>query len=142
MKTKESEIFGCRQCGHCCQGETTVSLNDEDQKRLIAYLRMPRQEVFDKFLRVTDGVVQMKTVDGHCIFFSKQGCLVHSGKPWRCRQWPLHESILSDKANFTAIMGSCPGIKGDMGYGAFCQKFRQYLQQREENGKGKGGLKG
>ena len=137
MKIKESEIFCCRQCGHCCQGETTVSLNNEDQERLINYLRKPRQEVFDKFLRVTDGVVQMKTVDGHCIFFTNQGCSVHTGKPWRCRQWPLHDSILADEGNFTAIMDSCPGIKGEMGYDAFCKKFRKYLQQTgKEQGKG------
>ena len=135
MKIDESEIFCCRQCGHCCQGETTVSLNEEDQQRLVNYLRKPRQEVFEKFLRVTDGVVQMKTVDGHCIFFTKQGCSVHPGKSWRCRQWPLHESILADEANFSAIMDSCPGIKGDMGYEAFCKKFKQYLKQQHEGKK-------
>lgn len=131
MKIVEKEIFLCRQCGHCCQGETTVSLDAEDQARLIAYLRKPRQEVIDKYLRITEGVVQMKTVDGHCIFFSRQGCIVHPGKPWRCRQWPLHESILTDEANFTAIKASCPGIRGEMGYEAFCSKFSLYLALKE-----------
>ena len=31
---KTSDIFVCQQCGFCCQGETTVSLDAEDQKRL------------------------------------------------------------------------------------------------------------
>ena len=131
MRIVEKEIFSCRQCGHCCQGETTVSLNEEDQERLIAYLRKSRQEVIEKYLRVTEGVVQMKTVDGHCIFFSRQGCIVHPAKPWRCRQWPLHESILTDEANFTAIRDSCPGIRGEMGYDAFCRKFSLYLALKE-----------
>jgi Fe-S-cluster containining protein len=135
MKVAEKDIFNCRQCGHCCQGETTVSLNVEDQDRLIAYLRKPRQEVVEKYLRITDGVVQMKTVDGHCIFYTKQGCSVHPGKPWRCGQWPLHESILGDQANFSAIKDSCPGIKGEMGYESFCRKFTRYLDQKKKQGR-------
>ncbi|MEW6429666.1 MAG: YkgJ family cysteine cluster protein [Thermodesulfobacteriota bacterium] len=123
--TEEQDIFQCRQCGHCCQGETTVSLNERDLERLVRHLRRPRQEVIDRYLRVTGNVVQMKIVDGHCIFYTREGCLVHPGKPWRCRQWPLHESILSDEANFSAIKDSCPGISRTVTYEQFCAQLRQ-----------------
>lgn len=122
----ESIIFSCRQCGHCCQGETTVSLDQEDLERMSNYMRLPIPELIEKYLRVSGNVVQMKTVDGHCIFY-RSGCTIHPGKPWRCGQWPLHPSILSDKANFEAIRTSCPGIKGDMGYREFCQTLSHLI---------------
>ncbi len=113
-------IFSCQRCGYCCQGETTVSLTPEDLRRMVAYLEMDVNEVKKKYLRVTGNVVQMKTVDGHCIFYD-EGCSVHPGRPWRCRQWPLHPSIVHDYANFTAITESCPGLKTEMGYEKFCE---------------------
>ena len=36
MKYSLSDIFVCARCGYCCQGETTVSLDDDDQKRMVA----------------------------------------------------------------------------------------------------------
>ena len=132
--SEEQEIFQCRQCGHCCQGETTVSLDPEDLARLVAYLHLPLAEVQEKYLRITGKVVQMKIVDGHCIFFN-EGCTVHSGKPWRCIQWPLHPSMLSDSANFEAISQSCPGIKAEMGYEEFCSRFDAILNQQQDTGK-------
>ncbi|NTV13404.1 MAG: YkgJ family cysteine cluster protein [Desulfobulbaceae bacterium] len=123
-------IFKCRQCGHCCQGETTVSLDREDQERLIAYLRLPREEVCRRYLRVTGGVVQMKVVDGHCIFY-REGCTIHSGKPWRCGEWPLHPSILADAANLTAIRASCPGLNREVEYQEFCALLAAYFARQK-----------
>lgn len=123
------KIFKCRQCGHCCQGDTTVSLDLEDQERLVAYLRLSQDEVFHRYLRVTDNVVQMKVVDGHCIFF-REGCTVHSGKPWRCGQWPLHPSILVDEGNFLAIKASCPGLNRDVEYQEFCAILTDYFAKQ------------
>ena len=83
------DIFECERCGYCCQGETTVSLDEDDQKRMVAALNLSREEVAEKYWRITGNVVQMKIVDGHCIFYD-EGCTVHQGRPWRCAQWPLH----------------------------------------------------
>ena len=127
---EEQEIFQSRQCGHCCQGETTVSLDPEDVTRLVAYLHLPIAEVQEKYLRLTGKVVQMKIVDSHCIFFN-EGCTVHEGKPWRCRQWPLHPSMLTDQNNFEAIRQSCPGIKGEMGYEEFRSRLAELLKQQD-----------
>ena len=116
------KIFTCRQCGHCCHGETTVSLDKDDLNRLAGFLKLSVPELKEKYLRVSGNVVQMKIVDGHCIFYNK-GCTVHAGKPWRCTQWPLHPSILTDEANLSAIKDSCPGINGKLSYEDFCQIF-------------------
>jgi len=121
-----SQIFSCKRCGYCCQGETTVSLDEKDRKRMIATLNKPEETVRSTFWRVTGETVQMKTSDGHCIFY-EDGCMVHEGRPWRCAQWPLHPSILSDENNFKTISDSCPGIKKDVGYAKFCRILRQIM---------------
>lgn len=123
-----TDIFSCTRCGFCCQGETTVSLDEDDQARMVACLGLTREEVTEKYWRVTGTIVQMKTVDGHCIFYDPdKGCSIHRGRPWRCRQWPLHPSILADRNNFETIRASCPGLNGELSYEEFCVRFRQLL---------------
>ncbi len=114
------DIFACTRCGYCCQGETTVSLDDDDQKRMIEELGLAREEVKEKYWRVTGSVVQMKIIDGHCIFYD-EGCTVHLGRPWRCAQWPLHPSMLHDENNFKTIRESCPGNNQEISYADFCR---------------------
>ena len=121
------DIFICQQCGYCCQGETTVSLDANDQKRMIQHLDMVREEVARKYWRQNGNTVQMKTVDGHCIFYDK-GCTIHAGKPWRCTQWPLHPSMLETQENFEIIKESCPGINKKLSYEDFCRKFSELLK--------------
>ncbi|MDR2551048.1 MAG: YkgJ family cysteine cluster protein [Desulfobulbus sp.] len=125
-----SDIFACARCGFCCQGETTVSLDRHDQDRMVAALHMSREEVAAKYWRITGSVVQMQIRDGHCIFYHPdQGCTVHEGRPWRCRQWPLHPSMLAEEANFLTITTSCPGFAQEMEYEEFCRIFRALLAQ-------------
>ncbi|PIE56491.1 MAG: Fe-S oxidoreductase [Desulfobulbus propionicus] len=126
-----SEIFECTRCGFCCHGETTVSLDANDQEVMVAALGLPREEVAAKYWRITGQVVQMQTVNGHCIFYDNAcGCTVHAGRPWRCRQWPLHPSILDDEANFLTIRESCPGINQRLDYLRFCGLLGAILQQK------------
>ncbi|WPD21211.1 MAG: YkgJ family cysteine cluster protein [Candidatus Electrothrix scaldis] len=128
-----SDIFNCTRCGYCCQGETTVSLDQDDQERMIAELGLTRQEVEEKYWRITGKVVQMKIVDHHCIFYQKNaGCTVHQGRPWRCGQWPLHPSMLHDKDNFRTIRDSCPGLNQEISWEEFCDIFKKLLEQEEK----------
>ena len=125
---KVSDIFICARCGYCCQGETTVSLDSDDQERMVAELGLDREKVKEKYWRITGNTVQMKTVDGHCIFYNQdRGCTVHLGRPWRCGQWPLHPSILSDSNNFETIRESCPGINRKLSYEQFCSVLQCLL---------------
>ncbi len=130
---KTSDIFTCQQCGYCCQGETTVSLDKEDQERMVRHLGMSRDEVRRTYWRCSGNTVQMKTVDGHCIFYDN-GCSIHRGKPWRCTQWPLHPSMLDSQENFEIIRESCPGISREVDYG----EFRRILAALLAADKGKG----
>ncbi len=130
---QEKIFFECQRCGYCCHGETTVSLDPADVERLVAHLGRPLEEVMARYLRQTKAVIQMQTVDGHCIFYN-QGCTVHPGRPWRCAQWPLHPSILTDHANFLAIKGSCPGLARGMDYEEFCGWLAALLDQPSAGG--------
>ena len=130
-----SDIFICQQCGYCCQGETTVSLNADDQERMIRHLGMKREEVARAYWRQTGNTIQMKTVDGHCIFYDK-GCTIHAGKPWRCTQWPLHPSMLESRENFEIIRRSCPGITRELSYDEFCSRFSALLEIQKKKDRG------
>ena len=121
------KIFTCTRCGFCCQGETTVSLDQNDRKRMAAALQIGEQELEDRFLRRTADLVQMKTEEGHCIFY-RDGCLVHEGRPWRCGQWPLVPALLNGEDNFLIISGSCPGINKDISYEDFCNLLKHYYR--------------
>ncbi len=123
------DIFTCTQCGYCCHGETTVSLDDNDQRRMVKSLGLSEKEVKEQYWRVTGKIVQMKTVDGHCVFYDK-GCSVHHGRPWRCAQWPLHPSLLLDEDNYKAISESCPGINREISYEDFCRKLKHLIDEQ------------
>ena len=118
------EVFSCKRCGFCCHGETTVSLNEQDQQRMLDTLNITRDEAFARYWTKTKGEVQMKVNDGHCIFFD-QGCSVHEGRPWRCRQWPLVPAIIHDRLNLTSIQQSCPGINRSAKYEDICEAIRK-----------------
>ncbi|CAK8723961.1 hypothetical protein GMJAKD_13420 [Candidatus Electrothrix aarhusensis] len=100
---------------------------------MIAELGLTRQEVKEKYWRVTGKVVQMKIVDHHCIFYTKDtGCTVHEGRPWRCGQWPLHPSMLADENNFRTIRESCLGINQALTWEEFCHIFKELLEQEKK----------
>ncbi len=130
-ETMKNKIFECTRCGFCCHGETTVSLTPFDQERMIKALGGDGEEVKKKYWRITNNVVQMKVVNGHCIFYDEtiKGCTVHEGRPERCREWPLHPSMLADKNNYLTIAESCPGINQDIEYEEFCSILKNILEQ-------------
>ena len=68
----KAEIFACARCGFCCHGETTVSLDEHDQERMIRALGLSREETARRYWRVTGSTVQMQVRDGHCIFFDDE----------------------------------------------------------------------
>ncbi len=104
-------VFECRRCGFCCQGESTVSLSPAEIRRMAHYLGLTEVDFLKRFTVERGGRIEMKTVNGHCIFYhSEEGCRVHPVKPDRCREWPLHPSILKDPENFEIIRSSCPGF--------------------------------
>ncbi len=131
LEMEVAKIFKCQRCGFCCQGETTVSLDDDDQRRMTHCLATTLEEMRKRYWRVSGDCVQMKTENGHCVFFH-EGCLVHAGRPWRCGQWPLHPSILTDEMNYHTIVQSCPGINTSLGYREFCRILKAVMVEKEK----------
>ncbi len=117
----KEKIFECQRCGYCCHGEATVSLSEDDVSRMANYLGLSFPELKEEYLRESGKLLEMKIVDGHCIFYKDNGCTIHPVRPWRCDQWPLHPSILMDSSNLEAITSSCPGLDANLGYEKFCE---------------------
>ncbi len=137
QSSQMADIFACARCGFCCHGETTVSLDERDQERMIQVLGLSREETARRYWRITGNVVQMQVRDGHCIFYNpEQGCTVHEGRPWRCRQWPLHPSMLSDEDNYLTITASCPGFNKQLSYKDFSSIFQALLEQKRAGEQG------
>jgi len=107
-----TKLFECKRCGFCCQGESTVSLSSQEQENIARYLGLSLQEFLTRYTIKKDKRVEMKTINGHCIFYDEEKslCKIHSVKPSACRQWPLHPSILRDPESFEIIRRTCPGF--------------------------------
>ncbi|AEH46047.1 protein of unknown function UPF0153 [Thermodesulfatator indicus DSM 15286] len=106
------KLFECKRCGFCCQGESTVSLSSDEQKSIAAFLGLSISRFLEHYTVNKGSHIEMKIVNGHCIFYDEKNklCQIHPVKPFRCRQWPLHPSILKDKDSFEIIRASCPGF--------------------------------
>ncbi len=119
-KEKEVEketgpLFECKCCGHCCHGVATVSVTDEEQRNMAAFLGISLNQLRKDYLVIGTGSISMKIVDGHCIFYRADGlCHIHPVKPFHCKRWPLHPSILADEAAWKAIKADCPGFSPDI----------------------------
>ncbi|WP_022852357.1 YkgJ family cysteine cluster protein [Thermodesulfatator atlanticus] len=106
------KIFECKRCGFCCQGESTVSLTPPEQESIAMFLGLNLSEFFERYTVKKGSRVEMKTINGHCIFFDEKEkiCRIHPVKPSHCRRWPLHPSILKDRESFEIIKRTCPGF--------------------------------
>ncbi len=114
-------IFECKCCGHCCHGEATVSVSQEEQRAIAEFLGLSLKELEMRYLKVKKHCTEMQIKDGHCIFYGDDGlCSIHPVKPFHCKRWPLHPSILSDEAAWKAIKSDCPGFREDATYEQVC----------------------
>jgi len=100
-----------------------VSLDENDRKRMAAFFGLSEEETAEKYWKIQNTHIQMKTVDGHCIFY-KDGCSVHTARPWRCAQWPLPPALFVDPVNLAIIRDSCPGVDRELSYEEFCRLLK------------------
>ncbi len=120
------ELFTCKCCGHCCQGQSTVSMTPDEQIRIAKFLGLSVDELLERYGVIKGNRVEMKVVDGHCIFYGDDGlCMIHAVKPFQCRRWPLHPSILGDEAAWRAIKADCPGFAEDAEYDDVCRLVKE-----------------
>ena len=125
---KEETLFECKCCGHCCHGTATISVSAEEQQEIARFLGVDQDELTRQFLVKKGSRTEMKVVDGHCIFYGDDGlCRIHPVKPFHCKQWPLHPSILGDVNAFEAIKKDCPGFGKNASYEAICRLVKEKL---------------
>ncbi len=124
----ERQIFECQCCGHCCHGQATVSVSQKEQKAIAEYMGLDLKDLADTYLNVKEHCTEMKVINGHCIFYGEDGlCKIHPVKPFHCRRWPLHPSILNDESAWKAIRRDCPGFRQDAGYEDVCAFVKEWL---------------
>ncbi len=108
------KTFECKRCGFCCKGESTVGLSSEDIKNISKFLRLSEKEFLELYtVKKGKNRIEMKTVDGYCIFFDREKklCKIHPVKPAKCKEWPFVPAIFKDVDNFNIIKSCCMGLK-------------------------------
>jgi len=136
-KSKLDEIFSCKCCGHCCHGTSTVSLSEEEQRRIASFLGLSLDDFLNKYCIIKDKRIEMKIVNRHCIFYNEENgfCNIHPVKPDACRQWPLHPSILYDRGAWEAIRKDCPGFSKNVTYKDVCRLIRSVISSMNTGSK-------
>ena len=101
-------------------------MTGEEQKKIAAFLGIGTDEMLEKYCVTKPVRTEMKVVDGHCIFYGNDGlCMIHPVKPFNCRRWPLHPSILDDPGAWEAIRKDCPGFSEDASWEDVCSLVRK-----------------
>lgn len=106
--------FECKRCGACCQGESTVSLSEEEIFKIAKFLGLSIEKFMENFiLSKGEKRKEMRTEGGYCIFFDREKklCKIHPVKPERCKEWPFPPIIFRDKENFLILQNFCEGLK-------------------------------
>ncbi len=99
------------------------------------FLDLDLADFLRKFCVKKGNRIEMKIVNGHCIFYGDDGlCKIHEVKPFECRRWPLHPSILKDQKAWDAIRADCPGFDEDACYEDVCELVRRRNIRRPNNG--------
>jgi Fe-S-cluster containining protein len=104
--------FTCTQCGKCCTGDPGfVWVNDDELAAIARFLRVPLDEVRDRFTRRAKGHRTLReTANGDCVFYdAKKGCTIYPVRPPQCRTWPFWESNLETPHDWERTERDCPG---------------------------------
>jgi len=126
----QEELFQCKCCGHCCHGSATVSVSPKEEQNIAKFLDIDLETLRNNFLLKKGKRTEMRIVDGHCIFYGDDGlCKIHPVKPFHCKQWPLHPSILGDINAYVAIKSDCPGFSKKATYEEICQFIAKNLSK-------------
>jgi Fe-S-cluster containining protein len=117
--------FTCSQCGNCCTGPPGyVWISDEELSRLAAHLKLPVDQVVERYCRRIGSRISLKehrTPQGQydCIFLQevklgrgevKKVCSVYDVRPLQCRTWPFWDGLLTSKKNWDEAGKRCHGI--------------------------------
>lgn len=146
----EGLTFTCSQCGNCCTGAPGyVWISEEEIDRLAAHLKMPADEVIEKYCRRIGGRISLqerRSPQGlyDCIFLrevkasgknaeisqTRQICSVYEVRPLQCRTWPFWDGVLASKESWESAGQRCHGI--DHGKRKFSLKQIESLRRADD----------
>lgn len=88
-KAKSTMKNKCADCGNCCH-ETEMILSARDIDRIKN--NDPKNLRINDFVKkTTNGLFQLKNIDGNCVFFNLKTklCKIYAVRPQGCRFYPL-----------------------------------------------------
>jgi len=106
-----ADMFRCKRCGDCCIGYGGTFISDDQIASIADFVGLDRDVFLAEKCRLSGGKpVLSQGENGYCIFWDRV-CTIYPVRPDMCRKWPFIESILRDVGNWSAMAGSCPGIR-------------------------------
>ncbi|PIQ96276.1 MAG: zinc/iron-chelating domain-containing protein [Nitrospinae bacterium CG11_big_fil_rev_8_21_14_0_20_56_8] len=109
---KEPLRFECQaDCFKCCLKPGIVYFDDEDVRRVAAYLNCSIRDFKQKYLVREDGYWLHRVEENRpCSFLTFEGCHIHPVKPKQCQTYPFWRELLATKNDWKLAEGFCPGI--------------------------------
>ncbi|MBF0529461.1 MAG: YkgJ family cysteine cluster protein [Deltaproteobacteria bacterium] len=124
------EVFNCRQCGVCCQGEGGIFLEPDQAHGPARLLGLTTSEFVIRYTEPRHGLLSIRTApNGYCVFHDpeKHLCRIHQAKPEMCRDWPFFFGPLNDPNGFEVAKNNCPGINPEVGWEDFRDWHRAHI---------------
>ena len=87
MAEEIEQQIDCRSCAKCCVGLTT-KLADRDMEKLAKFLRVTADEFRANYTQPGDEGLDLKQVDGRCVFLDGKDCSVYEARPGVCADFP------------------------------------------------------
>ena len=128
--SEDLQTFHCHMCGHCCQGTGGIIVSEPEWQRIAKYLNTDSNFFLANYTDRQGKKRRLKNdKNGYCLFFSKQGCSIHSVKPDICRAWPFFRGNIIDSSSWEMAQDYCPGIKADAEHASFAAEGKKYLRE-------------
>ena len=118
----DRNVFECKLCGVCCQGEGGIFLTIEQAEGPARLLHLSLEEFVERFTEPRHGLLSLLTdAEGYCLMHDKEThyCRIHPAKPRMCRDWPYFHGMLDNLEGFEAARNNCPGILPEVSWEEF-----------------------
>lgn len=104
--------FQCQRCGKCCTGEPgTVYVAQDEIVSIAEFLNIKVAQVKKDYLYpFRDSYSIKELMDGSCVFYKNNGCLIYSVRPRQCKTYPFWLKNLRNQNKWLEVAKECPGV--------------------------------
>ena len=128
---KLEEVFICKRCGACCQGQAGILIRIGEVQPLARILDLSAEEFIRRYTEPCGILHSIKVgPDGYCLLREEDSgkCLVHEAKPAMCRHWPFFFGPLKFREGFEPVKNFCPGIHSEASWEDFIAFHRKFIR--------------